>query len=345
MARLKTPDTLRAKGLRLALLPLVLLAVFLLNVSLGSVSIPLSTLLHDLFLPHPSTFNDILWQFRLPKALTCVLGGASLATGGLLMQTLFRNPLAGPDVLGLSAGASLTVAIMLLTGASGAMLLPVHSPWSLAVAASLGSFAVFVAIMAFANRMRDNASLLIIGLMIAAASSSVVSVLQYMSQADELQLFLIWTLGNVGGTNWQELGIMLLVLLLGMGISFASLKSINAWLLGDNYAQSLGVNLKRSRLAVVFATSVMTGAVTAFCGPIAFVGLAVPHLVRLAWPTTDHRLLLPMVVFGGAILLLACDILAQLPGSARVLPLNAVTSMVGAPIVIWLVLRQRRINV
>lgn len=316
--------------------------LFLTNISLGSVPIPIQESIPILFGSHasPDLFANIIWQFRLPKAITCIVAGAALSTGGLLMQTLFRNPLAGPDVLGLSSGASLIVAIVLLIGQS-APYLPQANPWVLAAAASIGSSLVFLLVMVVAHTLRDNISLLIVGLMIAAVTGSLVSMLQFFSNAQDLQAFTIWTLGSVGGTSWEEIYVLSFVLLMGGGMALLSMKSINAWLLGDHYALSLGVNLKRSRLKIVLATGIMTGGVTAFCGPIAFVGLAVPHLVRLLTPTANHKVLIPMVMFGGAALLLFCDILAQLPGTARVLPLNAVTSILGAPVVIWVVMRSK----
>jgi iron complex transport system permease protein len=291
-----------------------------------------------------SALSDIVWQFRLPKAVTCLLAGSALASGGLLMQTLFRNPLAGPDVLGLSSGASLFVAIVILAGASGsATLLPISTnPWSVAVAAALGSALVFLAVIAIARTVSNNVSLLIIGLMIGAATSSVVSVLQFLSRADDLQAFMIWTLGSVGGTSWREIQVLAIVVVLGAGIAFRSMKSLNTLLLGENYARSLGVSLPAARFWIVLATSVMTGAVTAFCGPIAFVGLAVPHLMRLLLGTNNHTILLPASLLGGAMLLLLCDIIAQLPGSTQVLPLNAITSLIGAPIVIWMLVGRRK---
>lgn len=329
-----------------ALVVLVLLLLLAINVSLGSVNIPLSKVFSALFTLDNSTdtYSSIIWQLRLPKAITCIVAGAALSIAGLLMQTLFRNPLAGPDVLGLSSGASLMVAFLLLIGTSSANYLPVIAPWSLALAASCGSGAIFLIVMLVAQKVKDNTSLLIIGLMIAAASGSLVSVLQFLSKAQDLQAFVIWTLGSVGGTNWNEIVILSLILVIGSAIAITSIKSLNAWLLGDNYAASLGINIKASRLKIVLATSLLTGGVTAFCGPIAFVGLAVPHLIRLLVSTTNHRILLPMVMAGGAALLLLCDILSHLPGSAIVLPLNAITSMIGAPVVIWVVMRSKGIK-
>lgn len=313
---------------------------------MGSVPIPFSKLFLSIFTNHP-LFSDILWHFRIPKTLTCLLAGSALATAGLLMQTLFRNPMAGPDVLGLTSGASLLVALVILLGQFSQIFKGVlfNNSWSIALAASLGGGLVFILTISIAKYVKDNAALLIIGLMISAATSSLVSVMQYTSKADDLQAFLIWTLGSMGNTNWAEIGVLSLVVALGLAISYGSIKSLNSWLLGENYAQSLNINMSRSRLRIVVATGLLTGSVTAFCGPIAFVGLAVPHLVRLIIPVTNHKILMPAVMMGGSILLLFCDLVAQLPGNSQILPLNAITSLIGAPVVIWMVIKSKRISV
>ena len=319
----------------------LLIALFLADVLVGSVHIPFNELL-SILKGNTTTFSDIIIQFRLPKAITCVLAGGALATGGLLMQTLFRNPLAGPDVLGLTSGASLMVAIMILVSQSSTVLnqLVFNNPWSTALGASMGGGIIFILIISIAQYIKDNTSLLIIGLMISAVAASLVSVLQFISKAEDLQTYLIWTLGTVGSTSWNEINVFAIVVICGLTISYASIKSLNSWLLGENYAQGLGMNVARSRFLIVVSTGLLTGAVTAFCGPIAFVGLAVPHLVRLIVPTTNHKILIPAVICGGACLLLLCDLLSQLPGCTLVLPLNAVTSMIGAPVVIWMVWRK-----
>lgn len=309
-------------------LSLAVIVLFFLRLLLGSVSDPSS---------------EIIYRFRLPVAVTCVLAGSSLAVSGLLMQTLFRNALAGPDVLGLTSGSSLLVAILIMAG--GSISIAFATPWTIATAASVGAAAVFLIVLLISQYVRDNTSLLIIGLMLGATTASVVGVLQYVSRAEDLQAFMIWGLGSVGSANWNEIVVLAILVVVGLGISFAMMKSLNALLLGENYALALGINVKRSRLLILTATSIMTGAVTAFCGPVAFVGLAVPHLVRLIVPTTNHKTLLPAVFLGGAVLLLLCDIIAQVPGSTQVLPLNAVTSIIGAPVVIWLVVRNRKVNI
>jgi len=328
------------------LLITLLVGLLIANISIGSVQIPLSKLFLSLYTDQP-LFSDILWHFRIPKALTCLLAGSALATAGLLMQTLFRNPMAGPDVLGLTSGASLLVALVILLGQFSTIFKGVlfHNSWSVALAASLGGGLVFILIISIAKYVKDNAALLIIGLMISAATSSLVSVMQYTSKADDLQAFLIWTLGSMGNTNWTEISVLAIVVALGLGISYGSVKSLNSWLLGENYARSLNINMGRSRLWIVVATGLLTGSVTAFCGPIAFVGLAVPHLVRLIIPVTNHKILMPAVMMGGSILLLFCDLVAQLPGSTQILPLNAITSLIGAPVVIWMVIKSKRISV
>jgi iron complex transport system permease protein len=327
-------------------LGLLLIGLFLADIGLGSVPISLENLLSGLFSNTNSVYSDIIWQFRLPKAITCLLAGAALATGGLMMQTLFRNALAGPDVLGLSSGASLLVALLLMIGQTGSLFLQTlsTSPWGLVIAASVGGILVFSLVIIVAQFIRDNTSLLIIGLMISAATSSIVAVLQFISRAEDLQTFMIWSLGSVGSSNWQEIQVLAIVVLIGITTSFFLLKSLNSWLLGENYARSIGININRSRFLIVVATSVLAGSVTAFCGPIAFVGLAVPHLIRLMIPTSEHKLLLPSVIIGGGCLLLFCDILSQLPGNTQILPLNAVTSMIGAPLVIWMVIRNKKVS-
>lgn len=327
----------------LFLLGALLFVLFLASVSLGSIDIPIADTFASLFGRNESTWSAVIWEFRLPKALTCLLAGSALASSGLMMQTLFRNPLAGPDVLGLSSGASLLVALVILVETSGASFLSVigNSPWSIALAASAGSGLVFLLIIAAAQKVKDNVSLLIIGLMIGAATSSIVVALQFISKADDLQSFIIWTMGSVGASGWEEIRVMALVIAVGSLIAFSSMKALNTLLLGENYAQSLGVNIQQSRFLIVLSTSLMAGVVTAFCGPIAFVGLAVPHLVRIIIDTTNHKILLPAVMLGGASLILFCDMLAQLAGETRILPLNAITSMIGAPVVIWVVIKSR----
>jgi iron complex transport system permease protein len=328
---------------RWGVLVLLLVLLFVLNLSLGSVAIPVKEIFKILTGSQSSdpVWAEIMWDFRMPKAITCLLGGSALALGGLQMQTLFRNPLAGPDVLGLSSGASLAVSLVFMSNAAGVTFFTIQSPWTVALAASIGCATVFLIMLAISGKLRDNVSLLIVGLMVGASTSSIVSVLQFLSSADEMQVYIIWTFGSLGGLNWDEIRVLSLILFLGIGLAFSNIKSLNAWLLGDNYAQSLGVHLKRSRFITILSASLLTGGVTAFCGPIAFVGLAVPHLVKLLIQTHNHKVLIPAVLIGGAALLLGCDILAQLPGSTNILPINAITALIGAPVVIWVIVRNK----
>lgn len=333
--------------IRWTFLLLALLLLFGLDLFLGSVTIPWREMLNILLGEQSSSavYRDIVLDFRLTKALTCVLAGSALAVAGLQMQTLFRNPLAGPDVLGLSSGASLAVALVLMTPAIGLTVLSEPHPLLVAVSASIGCLAVLVIMLGVARKLEDHVSLLIVGLMVGAAASSIVSVFQYLSKAEEMQVYIIWTFGSLGGLSWPEIRILSLVLVAGLVLAYSQVKGLNAWLLGDHYAQSMGVNLRRSRILILLSASILTGGVTAFCGPIAFVGLAVPHLTRLLINTQNHKVLLPAVVIGGAVLLLFCDLLAHLPGSTVALPVNALTAMIGAPVVIWIVVRTKRLRV
>jgi iron complex transport system permease protein len=326
-------------------LPILLIGLFLLNLSLGSVQIPLSETIKILVgkTPTQPVWADIIIDFRLTKALTCILAGGALALGGLLMQTLFRNPLAGPDVLGLSSGASLAVALVVMTSGIGPIIFS-HS-FALALAASIGCTFTFLIVVGIAHRVRDNISLLIIGLMIGAATSSIVSVLQFLSRAEDQQYYLVWTFGSLFSLNWKEIQILTVAVIIGTTISIFSIKSLNAWLLGHNYATSMGISIKKSRLLIIIGTSILTGSVTAFCGPIAFVGIAVPHLARLAIDTTNHKLLIPAVMMCGGIMLLFCDILSRFPGSDFILPINAMTALIGAPVVIWVILRSKKVRI
>jgi len=325
----------------------LLVLLFVLNLSLGSVNIPFGDILRILFGETGSNeiYADIIWEFRVTKALTCILAGSALSIGGLQMQTLFRNALAGPDVLGLSSGASLAVSLLIMSQATGISLLSDPSPWAIVMAASIGAGGVFVIVMLISKRLRDNTSLLIIGLMMGAATASVVSVLQFLSKAEDQQAYLLWTFGSLGSLSWVEIEILFLIVITGLLIGTVSVKSLNAWLLGDNYARSIGIKLSQSRLLIILSTAILTGGVTAFCGPIAFVGLAVPHLTKLIIKTHNHRILLPAVTISGAILMLFCDIIAQLPGSSYVLPINAITALIGAPVVIWIVLKAKRVSI
>jgi iron complex transport system permease protein len=286
----------------------------------------------------------IIWNYRIPKAVTAILVGSGLSLSGLLMQTLFRNPLAGPFVLGISSGASLGAAFLIMGGGIISAWLGIRfiSDVSLAIAASFGSFMVLLAVIGMARKVKDTMALLIIGLMFGSITAALVTVLSYFAQAEELQQYIYWSFGTVGNLNWSQVGLLGLITLIGLLLSIYSIKSLNALLLGENYAQSMGVKIRKSRYLIIIATGILAGSVTAFAGPIAFLGLAVPHLTRQIFNTTDHKILVPGVVLYGAILLLICDTIAQLPSSSYVLPINAITSVIGAPVIIWLLVRKRK---
>lgn len=323
-----------------------MLILFMVNISLGSVSIPLKSTIQTIFgteVRHTS-WQYIIWNYRIPKAFTAILVGSGLALSGLLMQTLFRNPLAGPFVLGISSGASLGAALLIMGASlfSGIFSFNIFNDATLAIASSLGSFLVLLAVLSVATKIKDTMSLLIIGLMFGSITGAIVSVLSYFTTAEKLQQYIYWSFGSLGNLSWTQLSLLSALLLLGVLLSIASIKPLNALLLGENYAQSLGVPLKKSRFIIIIATGLLAGSITAFAGPIAFIGLAVPHLTRQIFNTTDHKILVPAVLVYGAIVMLICDTIAQLPSSASVLPINAITSIVGAPVVIWLLIRKRK---
>jgi iron complex transport system permease protein len=330
---------------------LVVLGVilFVLNISLGSVSIPFKDILNTLIgnTAAKESWQTIILYFRLPKAITAILVGSGLSVAGLLMQTLFRNPLAGPFVLGISSGASLGVALLILSGSlfGGFFLARSISSWSLPIASSLGAFLVLSAVIIAANKVRNTMSILIIGLMFGSLTSAIISILAYFSEAQQIQQFLFWSFGSLGNLSWNELLVFIVIYSIGMLATLAIIKPLNSLLLGENYAKSLGINVKRNRNIILIITSVLTGVITAFAGPIAFIGLAVPHIARMIFTTSNHKILIPAVVILGAIIMLICDAIAQLPTSEFTLPINAITSLFGAPIVIWLLIRKKKLFV
>lgn len=325
----------------------VLLLCFLLNISLGSVSIPLNDVFSSL-IGNPAeqeTWQYIIQNYRLPKALTSIIVGSGLGISGLLMQTLFRNPLAGPFVFGISSGASLGVAVVILGSSifGGILAVLFISKWGIVIAASLGSFLLLLAVLAVSLNVRDTMAILIIGLMFASVAAAIVSVLSYFGSAEQLQQYIFWGFGSLGNLSWDDLRILLLIYGLGILLSVISLKSLNTLLLGENYAKSLGLNIKQSRIIIILATSLLAGGITAFTGPIAFIGLAIPHITRQVFQTSNHNILLPAVFIFGAIVMLLCDSISQLPNSDVILPINAITALVGAPVVIWLLVRRRKL--
>ena len=324
---------------------LLLLLTLLLNISLGQVRVPLKEVFKSLTGETASkdTWEYIIVHFRLPKAITAILVGIGLSVSGLLMQTLFRNPLAGPYVLGLSSGSSMGVALVIL----GAAFLPsffatlLLSTYGIILASCLGSFLVLLLVLIVSSRLRDTVTILIVGLMFSSFTSAVVSVLTYFSSAEQLQKFTFWSMGNLGNLSWQNILILSIVITIGLVLSLLSIKPLDALLLGENYARSMGLNIRKSRYSIIIATSLLAGSITAFAGPIAFIGLAVPHLAKLLFQTSNHKILFGSTILIGAILMLFCDMVSQMPGMEFTLPINAITSIIGAPIVIWLLVRKR----
>ena len=330
-------------------LGLLLLLLFALNISLGSVAIPLSSVIDFILLrpPEDNSWHLIMAKFRLPKALTATLVGGGLGICGLQMQTLFRNPMAGPFILGISSGSGLGVALVIFLGVEVGLLFELSGiarSWIMVCAAALGSFGVLLAIILASVRLKDSVTLLILGLMLGAASSALISILQYFSQATNIQAYMIWSFGSLGSLSWNELMIFSVIIIIGMIMSIGLSKSLNALLLGANYAESMGVDLKIIRVMIILNTSLLAGTITAFCGPIAFFGLAIPHIARMLFNTTNHLLLTPLIILIGGILMLLFDTVSQLPSMEATLPINAVTALLGAPFVIYLLLKKRNIH-
>lgn len=321
--------------------------MFFTNISLGSVAIPLKEVVKSLF--HLSTentaWNFIIQDYRLPKALTAIMVGAGLSVCGLLMQTLFRNPLAGPFVLGVSSGASLGVALLIMgaAGFGGILGTALLGTWSLVIAAGLGSFLVMLAVLAVTVRVKDTMAILIIGLMFGSVTAAIVGVLAYFSPAEQLQQYIFWSFGSLGNNSWEGMFVLFICFMAGLAMSVLTIKPLNALLLGENYAKSQGLNIGKSRLIILVATCILAGAITAFAGPVAFIGLAVPHITKQIFTTANHQVLIPAVILCGAIIMLICDSIAQMPFTDYTLPINAITSLVGAPVVIWLLVRKRKL--
>jgi iron complex transport system permease protein len=331
-------------------LSLLLIVLFVADVATGSVRIPLRATV-DILLGERGvepTWERIVLDLRLPQAGTAVLAGASLAVAGLLMQTLFRNPLADPFVLGISSGASLGVALVVLSGSLsagagatiGGALHGAVGGLSHVVAAICGAVLMLLLVM-FAARRVSTLTLLILGVLVGYAASALVSVLLRVAAPENVQSYVIWTLGEFGGVSWREAAILLPALGVGLVMAALAVKPLNALLLGETYARSMGVRIERNRIWLIASTAVLAGAVTAFCGPIGFLGIAVPHLARGLLHTSDHRLLVPGTALLGATLALLADLLTQLPGGSRTLPLNAITALLGAPVVAWVILGRR----
>ena len=327
------------------ILALLLACSFLAVLSIGQVHIPFVDILEILFSGKNSTeqWITIILEFRLPKAIAAILTGIALSVSGLQMQAIFRNPLAGPYVLGISTGASLGVAIMMMgMGMTAGYITGVTSNWMVVLAAFLGASVVLFLIFSVSLRIRDVMTILILGIMFGSITTSFISILQYFSNESMLKSFTVWTMGSLNGVTSEQLKVLAPCVLCGLTVSLLSVKSLNAMLLGENYARSLGVNVMVSRLLIFFSTGILAGSVTAFCGPIGFVGIAVPHICRILFRTADQRILLAGSILAGATVMLVSDLITLLPGNGVVLPINSVTAFIGIPVIIWIIVRNHK---
>ena len=336
----------------LMLLLIVSIIVFLvLNLLLGTVNIPVGDVI-DILIGAKSDnriWTNIVMKSRLPQSLTAMMAGAGLGVSGLLMQTVFRNPLAGPSVLGISSGASLGVAcVVLLSGSIGGVALSklgVIGEVTITLSAIIGSLLIMALIAFVAQKVRGNVTLLIMGVMIGYIANAIIGVLKFFSAEEDIRAYVIWGLGSFsrvsGGLTWVFIVLMLIIL----PSAFFLIKTLNLLLLGDSYARNLGLNIKRARLLVIGCSGILVAVVTAYCGPIVFLGLAVPHICRGLFHTSNHATILPASMLGGASLALLCNLIARLPGFEGALPVNSVTALVGAPVVMWVLFNKRRSEV
>ena len=327
------------KTILFALLTVLVVLLFLADLTFGSIRIPLSETINVFFGKSTNNiYSEILLNFRLPKAITAILAGAALSVAGLMMQTLFRNPLADPYILGVSSGASLGVAIVMMAAAA----LPVafiSSGWGLVVAAIIGAALVLLLVVGVSYKVQNSVSLLIVGIMFGTIASSLVSVLQYFSNPDAIKLFIMWNMGSLSAVTWEYLQILLPVILAGLLLAFMLTKRLNGLLLGENYARGLGIPITQTRILIVTATGILAGSVTAFTGPIAFVGVAIPHIARGLFRSAKHQYLMPASIVLGASLILICDIISQIP--THTLPINTISALFGAPVIIWIIMKRK----
>jgi iron complex transport system permease protein len=329
----------------------LLVLLIISSIMIGSVYIPLDQIWLAIWSASGAdpTWQSIIWDIRMPRALTAVLAGVSLSVAGLHMQTLFRNPLAGPSVLGITSGASLGVAFLVLgggfaTGIYALQQLGVTAHWLVFIFAFLGATVVLFIILFVSFRVTDNVVLLIVGIMVGNITLSLVSIWQYFSAPEAIRDFLIWTFGSFDSVSWSMINIFFWVAMSGFILSMILSKILNTMLLGDQYAISMGVHVRRARVSIILVTALLAGVTTAFCGPIGFVGIAVPHLARAIIRDTDHKLMIPFSALIGAIIAVFCDIIAQLPGSQYTLPINAITALIGSPVVIMVILGSKNLK-
>ncbi len=330
-------------------LSILLFVLIFLNLAIGSVSIPYNVFFHLFNVQTPEdeiVWRHIIFESRFPQTVTAILSGSALGLAGLQMQTLFRNPLAGPSILGISSGASLGVALVTLgSGISGTFIgRNFLSEIGIHLAAFIGAFLVLFIVLLAAKKVKNNASLLIIGIMVGYAVSSIIGLLNFVGQQGEVHAFVIWGLGSFANVQNNQLSIFIALLFPALILSVLLMKPMNAMLLGDAYAQNLGVNLKQIRWQLILLSGFLTAIVTAYTGPIAFIGLATPHLARLLFKTSDHKQLILAVLLLGTLVALACNLLARLPFFQDVLPINVITSLFGAPLVIYLIVKRKQIG-
>ena len=318
------------------------------NLLFGSVNIPAEAVWHILTgnEVEKASWSFIVWESRLPQAITALLCGMALAASGLMLQTTFNNPLADPSILGISSGASLGVALVMLAGAGTitAGVFTLSGFLSVIIGAFIGSMLVMGIILFFSTLIKNSIMLLIIGIMIGYITSSAISLLNFFSTAEGVHSYMIWGMGNFGGVSLQQLPFFSLVTMAGLLITILLIKPLNALLLGTRYAENLGINIRRTRNLLLVATGLLTATTTAFCGPISFIGLAVPHIARLMLGTSNHNSLLPVTMLTGGAIALLCNFICILPGETGIIPLNAVTPVIGAPIIIYVIVNQRKIQ-
>lgn len=321
------------------LLSVLLCAAFVADIILGSTILPMDEVWASLTGKGDDIYRNIIIGHRLPKALTAILIGAGLSVAGVIMQTLFHNPLAGPDVLGITSGASLGVALLTL-GASSLPLWIVMG-WGQVTAAVIGAIFVLLLVIFASVKVPQTVSLLIIGMMFGQFAGAIVGILQSVSNPDTLKLFISWTFGSLSAVGWRYMLIMAPAMFTGIFIAFLLQKQLNVFLLGKNYAAGLGISVSKLRLSVILATALLAGTSTAFTGPIAFIGITVPHIARGLFRTSNHRTIIPASMLCGAVIMLLCDMISQLPGSRGSLPINAVTALFGAPIITWIIIKNK----
>lgn len=329
--------------MRQLLLIAILILLFFLNIILGAIDIPLMDIICILGGDdsQKASWQFIILQSRLPQAITATLAGAALAVSGLMLQTAFRNPLADPSIFGISSGAGLGVAVILLIfgGSVTAGTYSLTGFTAIFLAAFAGAMAVMAVIFFFATFVRNHVMLLIIGIMIGYLSSSAISLLNFFATEEGVKSYLVWGLGNFGGVSMQQMPFFSTICLIGMLGSIMLIKPLNLLLLGDRYAENLGVSIPRVRNSLLLITGILTAIITAFCGPISFIGLAVPHLARLLFRTDDHRILIPCTILIGSITALLCNLISILPGEQGIMPLNAITPLIGAPVIIYIIIK------